>query len=60
MTIRKITTICACLCVLEVFFDFTGSARYFTLGSGIITLSQDIALITIAIFFFTLRKQTNK
>ena len=54
MTIKKIATICACLCALFVVLDFfRGFSRY----GG---LSQDIALLTIAFFFFVLRNKTNK
>lgn len=55
MTIKKIATICACLCALFAVLDF------FSIYSiGIVDLSQDIALLTIAFFFFVLRNKTNK
>lgn len=51
MTIKKIATICACLCALFAVMDFLFLIE---------DLSQDIALLTIAFFFFVLRNKTNK
>ena len=58
MTIKKIATICACLCVLFA-LDFF-SIFFSIYRIGIVGLSQDIALLTIAFFFFVLRNKTNK
>lgn len=57
MTIKKIATICACLCALFAVLDFFSIGYYFSPGA---ILSQDIALLTIAFFFFVLRNKTNK
>ena len=61
MTIKKIATICACLCVLFAVLDFF-SIFFSIYRIGIVGLSQDIdiALLTIAFFFFVLRNKTNK
>ena len=58
MTIKKIATICACLCALFAVLDFFSIGYDFS--PEIIALSQDIALLTIAFFFFVLRNKTNK
>ena len=58
MTIKKIATICACLCALFAVLDFF--SRPYEFGPEIVVLSQDIALLTIAFFFFVLRNKTNK
>lgn len=59
MTIKKIAAICACLCVLFAVLDFF-SIFFSIYRIGIVGLSQDIALLTIAFFFFVLRNKTNK
>ena len=53
MTIKKIATICACLCALFAVLDFF--SRTYDFSPEIVVLSQDIALLTIAFFFFVLR-----
>lgn len=58
MTIKKIATICACLCALFAVLDFFNI--YSIYSPQIVVLSQDIALLTIAFFFFVLRNKTNK
>ena len=65
MSIKRIATICACLCALFAVVDFFSIEYYFgSIGyyysPVIVALSQDIALLTIAFFFFVLRNKTNK
>ena len=70
MSIKRIATICACLCALFAVVDFYSTYDLFdkvgffgieyVFRLGIVDPLQNIALLTIAFFFFVLRNQTNK